>query len=83
MAKWEWYQDSITDRYRATHNTDPATMTLEELGTAITYVCKGQLSCPYTVELCRRAGLERMWKCTRTRRKAMYEAAKHFGYRLI
>ena len=83
MAKWEWYQDSITDRYRATHNTDPATMTPHQLGEAITYVRQGQLSCPYTIELCRRAGLERMWKCTRTRRRAMYEAAKYFGFVLM
>lgn len=83
MAKWEWYQDSVTDRYRATNNTDPATMTPHQLGEAITYVRQGQLSCPYTIELCRRAGLERIWKCTRTRRKALRQAAKHFGFRLI
>lgn len=83
MAKWEWYQDSITNRYRAAHNTDPATMTPTELGEAVTYVRKGQLSCPYTIELCRRAGLERMWKYTVTRRKALHEAARHFGFMLM
>ena len=82
MANWDWYNDWITKKYRETHNTDPKTMTPQELGEAITYVSKCQLSCPYAVELCRRAGLYWKWKCTRTRREALHEAANHFGFRL-
>lgn len=80
----KWYRDPATRRFKQTHDlSDPKQMTPGELCNALTYIKVGWMSSPYALELCRRAGTLNKWAATHTRRKAIYDAAGHFGFRII